>query len=584
MKYLLNLMICLLSTICLQAQKHDFIWLSGYGGGMGSGNFGLIKIDFHEGNPIMSYRTDKAIDLQTTNTGISNFDGKLRYYSNGDILIDYNLELVPNAQNLSRVDKERGIPIDQCALFLPYPDKPEHYVLLYPNDTVYRIDTFGGAVAFNGMKVLTIKFDSTHESHQILSRDSLLTREYILEGGFTAVRHANGRDWWIMVFERSPSTFVQRYILDPSGFKYAGTQNLIDYIRNGVSNAAFSPNGRYLSIISGIGQKIGTFLYLLTFDRCKGDLNLILKENLITRGLFYGVGFSPDSRYLYWGHSYKIYQMDLADPDILGSAILLDTIDPIPNFGMSWAFFRNGPDGRLYSGTGYGQPYLHVVEKPNLRGKASIPRRMGIPLKVKNNSTPNFPNYRVGPIEGSVCDTLGIDNVPWAWWRYDQDTAKYRCFEFVDLSGYLTEESEPEWYWDLGDGTQSRDTSPIHCYEKDGIYEVCLIVKNKYGADTLCRTLHVGTSGTNDEGKIGIKTDLLPNPASDHFVLNVHDYLPERMYLHLVNAQRQTVYTQRLYQGSNVIDTHALPPGLYSALIYERGILVKAEKLVLMGE
>ncbi|MBK7233635.1 MAG: T9SS type A sorting domain-containing protein [Saprospiraceae bacterium] len=191
-----------------------------------------------------------------------------------------------------------------------------------------------------------------------------------------------------------------------------------------------------------------------------------------------------------------------------------------------------------------------------------------------------MPNFRLGPVDGSSCDTLGIDNIPWAWWRYDQDTSRYRCFEFVDLSGYLTEESEPEWYWDLGDGTQSRDTSPIHCFEKDGVYEVCLIVKNKYGSDTLCRTLNVGTSATNDEGKIEIKSDIFPNPASDHFVLNVYDYLPESMYLYLINAQGQTIRRERVFQGSNVIDIEQLPAGVYSVVIYERGAVVKTEKIV----
>lgn len=84
-------------------------------------------------------------------------------------------------------------------------------------------------------------------------------------------------------FERSPATSVHRYILDPSGFRYAGKQYLTDYIRTGVVDAAFSPDGRYLSIISGIGQKTGMFLYLLYFDRCQGDLNMVLKENLIHR-------------------------------------------------------------------------------------------------------------------------------------------------------------------------------------------------------------------------------------------------------------------------------------------------------------
>jgi hypothetical protein len=26
-------------------------------------------------------------------------------------------------------------------------------------------------------------------------------------------------------------------------------------------------------------------------------------------------------------------------------------------------------------------------------------------------SPPNFPNYRLGPVDGSACDTLGIDNI-----------------------------------------------------------------------------------------------------------------------------------------------------------------------------
>jgi hypothetical protein len=278
--------------------------------------------------------------------------------------------------------------------------------------------------------------------------------------------------------------------------------------------------------------------------------------------------------------------MDLRSPDPVNYLEKVDSIiDLTPPWGSSYGLHQLAPDGRIYIVNGHNNFVLHVIDRPNEYGKACRPRQNGFRLPtLTNRGTPNFPNFRLGPIDGSECDTLGIDNVPWAWWRYDQDTAIYRCFEFVDLSGYLTEESEPEWYWDLGDGTLSRDTSPIHCYARDGVYEVCLTVKNKYGADTLCRTLHVGTSSTDDEGKIIISSELFPNPASGHFVLNIHDYLPERMYLHLVNPQGQKVHTQRLYQGSNVIDTHTLPPGLYSTLIYERGILVKVEKLVVMRE
>ncbi|MBK6701219.1 MAG: hypothetical protein IPG55_15310 [Saprospiraceae bacterium] len=38
----------------------------------------------------------------------------------------------------------------------------------------------------------------------------------------------------------------------------------------------------------------------------------------------------------------------------------------------------------------------------------------------------------------------------------------------------------------------SRDTNPSQTYSKNGVYEVCLIVKNKNRFDTLCRTLYIG--------------------------------------------------------------------------------------------
>ena len=79
-----------------------------------------------------------------------------------------------------------------------------------------------------------------------------------------------------------------------------------------------------------------------------------------------------------------------------------------------------------------------------------------------------------------------------------------------------------------------------------------------------------------------IKTDIFPNPASDHFVLNIHDYLPESMYIHLINSQGQTVLSERVYQGSNVIDTEQLPAGLYSVVLYERGVVMKTEKIVII--
>jgi hypothetical protein len=69
------------------------------------------------------------------------------------------------------------------------------------------------------------------------------------------------------------------------------------------------------------------------------------------------------------------------------------------------------PDNRIYivAGSMY---YYHVIENPNEAGIACNVNQHSFRLPTLNVfSIPNFPNYRLGPIDGSPCDTLGIDNL-----------------------------------------------------------------------------------------------------------------------------------------------------------------------------
>ena len=61
----------------------------------------------------------------------------------------------------------------------------------------------------------------------------------------------------------------------------------------------------------------------------------------------------------------------------------------------------------------------------------NFPYRQGMDCQYEQNvlNTPgyyastahNIPNFRLGPLDGSDCDTLGIDNHPVAKFRYVQD-------------------------------------------------------------------------------------------------------------------------------------------------------------------
>lgn len=65
-------------------------------------------------------------------------------------------------------------------------------------------------------------------------------------------------------------------------------------------------------------------------------------------------------------------------------------------------------------------------------------------------------------------------------------------FKFFDNSvGVIT-----NYQWDFGDGNTSSTQNPTHTYTTEGIYQVCLTVKNEAGhVNTLCKEIVYGTPG-----------------------------------------------------------------------------------------
>ena len=69
------------------------------------------------------------------------------------------------------------------------------------------------------------------------------------------------------------------------------------------------------------------------------------------------------------------------------------------------------PDGKIYYSSTSNTDVLHVIHRPNLPGKACNLQQHGVSLPAYNlRSIPHFPNYRLGALEGSACDTLNLSN------------------------------------------------------------------------------------------------------------------------------------------------------------------------------
>jgi len=119
-----------------------------------------------------------------------------------------------------------------------------------------------------------------------------------------------------------------------------------------------------------------------------------------------------------------ISQFDLWDNDIVSTlytvavndgsseAIVIPTTGDTVFLENGWFMAQLAPNGKIYINHTNGVSTLAVIENPNLKGDSCNVQQHSFSLGVLNSfSLPNFPNYRLGALEGSPCDTLDLVNI-----------------------------------------------------------------------------------------------------------------------------------------------------------------------------
>ena len=78
------------------------------------------------------------------------------------------------------------------------------------------------------------------------------------------------------------------------------------------------------------------------------------------------------------------------------------------------------------------------------------------------------------------------------WVDYCQETNSF--YEYIDnhdVVSFLDRSENAEWWhWDFGDGSTSDLQHPVHYYDEEGFYFVCLTAGNSCGQDTYCDTIY----------------------------------------------------------------------------------------------
>ena len=406
-------------AISVHAQKHDHNWVMGattitYPAPL----FEVISVVFSEAG-IEEIDTLPRVPKYRLNTGSttwSDAEGKLKYYSNGKAVYNAAGMIMENGDSLNYGEiwekHAQSYGASNGIVPLPDPGGQSNISYLIHGEIVYG-DNFkeGYAIFFGDIRYSMIKTDGGADGlGEVLEKNVVLVKDTF--ENLEVVQHANGRDWWVIGAQLYTNKFFT-FLLTDQGFQGP----FIQYLGKGYKSDLPAAATFGFLVMNQEGDQMArintdTALTVYDFDRCTGTFTgyrtLAFDEPIVVpgEGTIGDMEFSPSGRYLYILNNAPCYQVDLlADTLKLTPLELLGETKFKCNIGRGLA--QLAPDGRIYiAPTGSGL-CLHVLKYPELPENECELTINEIDLPVyTHNSLVHYPNYRLGALAGSPCDTL----------------------------------------------------------------------------------------------------------------------------------------------------------------------------------
>ena len=430
-----------LSNTVIAQPKYDHTWILNGIDYAGTVLEDDMVLKFLENNEIV-FQNSIGIGNNWYPTVLNNpQDGNLAAFTDGCEMRDDNAEVLPDGQILvpendyyefTCVTNSIGY-IKRETFFLPNPASEDSYYYIYPikNNTFHVSGLAYTEVTLNmGQPTIGEKLEVVFEYDGV---DMLV--EFLFEQ-LAATRHANGRDWWIL-YPYGIEHKYEVFLLSPEGLNHSHTISFLspNSFAYYYTDYEFSPLGDYF-ICSG-----GDMLQVYAFDRCDGQLTELERFNSHPQVTATGVGtlgYSPDGEKFFIASIDTIYQYrfdtSTTIEDTRAFVGAYDGMTPSGSAATRFGQMALTPDGRLFISGNTNIPYLHSIDNPNGIGTEAnlVQRAIELPYPTDVH-LPNFPNQKLLSLDGSPCDTLGIDNI-----YYDEvtDTEYVRPTDLAGLEIY----------------------------------------------------------------------------------------------------------------------------------------------------
>ena len=382
-------------------------------------------VDFRDTNNVTAFY---GTNLYTWSSGaaISSANGNLLFYSDGTRVKDERNQYVENFDSISLTygynktfffsNTTDTNKVSMFTMKVPSDD----YVLKY---NLKRDNPISSFIDSSGAEVINVNpFTSNYNANHGI-------KSWMLD----AVRHGNGRDWWIAAKLGSAYVFS-----DSFAFFLLTDDTLIlhHYIETGKQIRSggeldISEDGSKLCISSIDSNKV----FEWDLDRCDGTLsnfNEVYNNNFYSwvsptnfSAHLFGLSYSRSGNYIYGCTADTVYQFNpRATVDSLKCMIIWYDTNHVYalNDTTQMRSLELGEDGNIYIGyqrqawnpvIGY-QPlasYLGVIKNADYAYPTCYVNPHGVFLGTQcqcavQNILPSVPNYNLGPLIGSPCDTL----------------------------------------------------------------------------------------------------------------------------------------------------------------------------------
>ncbi|MBK6989144.1 MAG: T9SS type A sorting domain-containing protein [Bacteroidia bacterium] len=406
------ILIWFFSFVCLFAngQRRNAIWCFGDSSGIDFRNISSPSV-FGSG-----------MNAKGSCATVSDSLGNLIFYCATPDIVNFN-NGVPQLGVVYNRDHYKMLNGDSLSCEFWY-----HEMIIIPdpgNISLYYI-FYIGVTDFFGLHYAIVDMTQDGGLGAVVSKNNSL-RTDIATDCLQAIKHGNGKDWWL-IFKAAQPANNNFYVYSITSF---GIQ--LDH----VDSAGFqgSTNGGDLRFNSTGDQfafcNLKGLLATYNFDRCSGSITL--NRSIHTEDPngnypnFFDCCYSPNDSMLYvscapYYSSFDttqiyVYQFRLWMPNVYASKLVVWTV-PYPNFPGA---VRLAPDNKIYiasvstpypndSSTFYTENMnLTVINQPNRVGALACdiqPYSFYLGGKRTYLGLPNNPNYDLGPLVGSLCDTI----------------------------------------------------------------------------------------------------------------------------------------------------------------------------------